>query len=225
MNSIRLFPGEYLRLWMICSSDLDSSCRSAGFQPAVSRICIPAGWLRWWRLFVDQWVPKRKAGRPVMESVDSASPTDLPTELSGSIIHRARDRSVPAPNPSRKKATFRGFHRSNFGSKPTGSVDLAGLRPSSLDFAAASAGLIMCRELHRMDRKIIHVDKVPRPPILPMFGPNFCSMKDQRGCFQVRSRAKLFRTANLLKMHGGKSSRIGRKRLKTALECVIQHGT
>jgi hypothetical protein len=38
----------------------------------VARICIPAGWLRWWRLFVDQWVPKRKAGRPVREAVDSA---------------------------------------------------------------------------------------------------------------------------------------------------------
>jgi len=37
----------------------------------VARICIPAGWLRWWRLFVEQWVPKRKAGRPVMEVVDS----------------------------------------------------------------------------------------------------------------------------------------------------------
>jgi hypothetical protein len=37
----------------------------------VARICIPAGWLRWWRLFVDQWVPKRKTGRPVMEEVDS----------------------------------------------------------------------------------------------------------------------------------------------------------
>lgn len=38
----------------------------------VARICIPAGWLRWWRLFVDQWLPKRKAGRPVVELVDSA---------------------------------------------------------------------------------------------------------------------------------------------------------
>lgn len=38
----------------------------------VARICIPAGWLRWWRLFVDQWVPKRKPGRPVHELVDSA---------------------------------------------------------------------------------------------------------------------------------------------------------
>lgn len=37
----------------------------------VARICVPAGWLRWWRLFVDQWVPKRKPGRPVMEVVDS----------------------------------------------------------------------------------------------------------------------------------------------------------
>ena len=37
----------------------------------VAHICIPAGWLRWWRLFVDQWVPKRKAGRPVLEVVDS----------------------------------------------------------------------------------------------------------------------------------------------------------
>jgi len=33
----------------------------------VARICIPAGWLRWWRLFIDQWVPKRKPGRPVAE--------------------------------------------------------------------------------------------------------------------------------------------------------------
>lgn len=38
----------------------------------VARICIPAGWLRWWRLFVDKWVPKRKVGRPVLEVVDSA---------------------------------------------------------------------------------------------------------------------------------------------------------
>jgi hypothetical protein len=38
----------------------------------VARICIPAGWLRWWRLFVDQWLPKRKAGRPAVEEVDSA---------------------------------------------------------------------------------------------------------------------------------------------------------
>ena len=38
----------------------------------VARVCIPAGWLRWWRLFVDQWVPKRKGGRPVTEVVDSA---------------------------------------------------------------------------------------------------------------------------------------------------------
>lgn len=37
----------------------------------VARICIPTGWLRWWRLFVDQWVPKRKTGRPVVELVDS----------------------------------------------------------------------------------------------------------------------------------------------------------
>jgi len=28
--------------------------------------------MRWWRLFLDQWLPKRKAGRPVMEVVDSA---------------------------------------------------------------------------------------------------------------------------------------------------------
>jgi hypothetical protein len=38
----------------------------------VARICIPAGGRRWWRLFVDQWVPKRKSGRPVVEMVDSA---------------------------------------------------------------------------------------------------------------------------------------------------------
>lgn len=38
----------------------------------VARICVPTGWLRWWRLFVDRWVPKRKPGRPVNEVVDSA---------------------------------------------------------------------------------------------------------------------------------------------------------
>jgi len=38
----------------------------------VATICIPAGWLRWWRLFVEQWVPKRKPGRPLTEAVDSA---------------------------------------------------------------------------------------------------------------------------------------------------------
>lgn len=38
----------------------------------VARLCIPAGWLRWWRLFVEQWVPKRKPGRPVTQAVDSA---------------------------------------------------------------------------------------------------------------------------------------------------------
>ena len=38
----------------------------------VARICIPAGWLRWWRLFVGQWLPKRKAGRPIVEVVDTA---------------------------------------------------------------------------------------------------------------------------------------------------------
>ena len=38
----------------------------------MARICVPAGWLRWWRLFVDQWVPKRKPGRPALEMVDSA---------------------------------------------------------------------------------------------------------------------------------------------------------
>jgi hypothetical protein len=38
----------------------------------VAHICVPAGWMRWWRLFLDQWLPKRKAGRPVIEVVDSA---------------------------------------------------------------------------------------------------------------------------------------------------------
>jgi hypothetical protein len=38
----------------------------------VARLCVPAGWRRWWRLFVNRWIPKRKSGRPVMEVVDSA---------------------------------------------------------------------------------------------------------------------------------------------------------
>lgn len=47
-----------------------SMSRHARYE--VARICIPAGWLRWWRLFIDKWVPKRKPGRPVLEVVDSA---------------------------------------------------------------------------------------------------------------------------------------------------------
>jgi Transposase DDE domain group 1 len=38
----------------------------------VARICVPAGWLRWWRLFVDRWLPRRKPGHPIVETVDSA---------------------------------------------------------------------------------------------------------------------------------------------------------
>jgi hypothetical protein len=38
----------------------------------VARICVPAGWMRWFRLYVERWLPKRKAGRPVKELVDSA---------------------------------------------------------------------------------------------------------------------------------------------------------
>ena len=30
-------------------------------------VCVATGWLRWWRLFMDQWVPKRKPGRPAKE--------------------------------------------------------------------------------------------------------------------------------------------------------------
>lgn len=37
----------------------------------VAHICVPAGWMRWWRLFLAQWLPKRKAGRPVLEVVDT----------------------------------------------------------------------------------------------------------------------------------------------------------
>jgi len=38
----------------------------------VARICVPAGWMRWWRLFLEQWIPKRKPGHPRVEAVDSA---------------------------------------------------------------------------------------------------------------------------------------------------------
>jgi hypothetical protein len=37
-----------------------------------ARICVLAGWMRWWWLFLNQWLPKRKVGRPVVEVVDSA---------------------------------------------------------------------------------------------------------------------------------------------------------
>lgn len=38
-----------------------------------AKICIPAGWMKWWRLYFDRWVPKRKAGRPAVEEVDSVA--------------------------------------------------------------------------------------------------------------------------------------------------------
>lgn len=37
----------------------------------VAHICVPAGWMRWWHLFLDNWIPKRKAGRPAEEIVDT----------------------------------------------------------------------------------------------------------------------------------------------------------
>jgi hypothetical protein len=37
----------------------------------VAHICVPSGWMRWWRLFLDRWLPKRKAGRPILEVVDT----------------------------------------------------------------------------------------------------------------------------------------------------------
>ena len=37
-----------------------------------AKVCVPAGWLRWWRLYFDRWVPKRAIGRPVTELVDAA---------------------------------------------------------------------------------------------------------------------------------------------------------
>lgn len=36
-----------------------------------AKICVPAGWMKWWRLYFQNWVPKRKAGRPSPEEVDS----------------------------------------------------------------------------------------------------------------------------------------------------------
>jgi hypothetical protein len=52
----------------------------------VARICIPTGWLRWWRLFVDQWVPKRKPGRPGKEAVDTAQSLTSPCRLRPSVL-------------------------------------------------------------------------------------------------------------------------------------------
>jgi hypothetical protein len=52
----------------------------------VAHICVPTGWMRWWRLFLDQWLPKRKAGRPVMEVVDW-------------INHQLGSPPLPGPGP------------------------------------------------------------------------------------------------------------------------------
>ena len=38
----------------------------------VATLCLAAGWLRWWRLFVQRWVPQRRPGGQVVELVDSA---------------------------------------------------------------------------------------------------------------------------------------------------------
>ena len=45
---------------------------SAHARYKTAHVCVPSGWMRWWRLFLDQWLPKRTAGRPVIEPVDSA---------------------------------------------------------------------------------------------------------------------------------------------------------
>ena len=41
-------------------------------RSTVATLCLAAGWLRWWRLFVQQWVPQRRPGGQVVELVDSA---------------------------------------------------------------------------------------------------------------------------------------------------------
>ncbi len=38
----------------------------------VATLCLAAGWLRWWRRFVQQWVPQHRPGGQVAELVDSA---------------------------------------------------------------------------------------------------------------------------------------------------------
>ena len=34
----------------------------------VLRLCVPAGWMRWWRLFLAEFVPKRKRGERAEEN-------------------------------------------------------------------------------------------------------------------------------------------------------------
>jgi hypothetical protein len=43
--------------------------RHARFVTAT--ICIAAGWMKWFRAFVEQWLPKRKPGRPSQEELES----------------------------------------------------------------------------------------------------------------------------------------------------------
>jgi len=42
-------------------------------RTSTATICIPAGWLRWWRIFVDHCLPKRKPGRPSQEEISSGT--------------------------------------------------------------------------------------------------------------------------------------------------------
>lgn len=42
----------------------------------VLRLCVPAGWMRWWRLFLDAFVPKRKRGERAEEACARIDPGD-----------------------------------------------------------------------------------------------------------------------------------------------------
>ena len=42
----------------------------------VLRLCVPAGWMRWWRLFLAEFVPKRKRGERAEENYARTDPGD-----------------------------------------------------------------------------------------------------------------------------------------------------
>ncbi len=52
----------------------------------VARICVPAGGRRWWRLFVDKGVPKRKLGRPAVAVADSTWRQQAPVQSSQLVL-------------------------------------------------------------------------------------------------------------------------------------------
>ncbi|MBQ9345377.1 MAG: hypothetical protein IJT88_09220 [Kiritimatiellae bacterium] len=61
------------------------------------KVCVPAGLLRWWRLFVQNHLPKRKRGERPVEDV-APPPSDCPLPPIATDAAEPRRRPPHAPN-------------------------------------------------------------------------------------------------------------------------------